>query len=195
MSSARIQRGLRRAVLMLTGIAAVLGGAVWVIQPDILFLPHRFRQVEAGRLYRGGDPSTDELARLARKYGVRTVVSMLDDKPRGADNIRELQRAEQCGLRFFNYPMPGNGLGDFDALDAAADRLAERENGPIYFHCAAGKNRSGAVQAAWRMRHCGWTIDQALAELRDFGMDPIEDKKLADHLRNYYESRIASGIR
>ena len=174
-------------VLLATALAS--GVALWAAKPDLLFMPHRFKRVEAGQLYRGGQPSTEQLGRIAGKYGVQTVVSLCDEKPQ-AGKLSERQAAEQAGLRFFNFPMPGNGTGDFDALDAAADQIADPKNHPVYFHCAAGKNRSNAAQAAWRMRHCGWTIEQALSELDRFDLDRSDDTTLVEHLRKYYEERI-----
>ena len=85
------------------------------------------------------------------------------------------------------FPMPGDGRATFDLLDGAADAMADSRNGPTYFHCAAGKMRSGAALAAYRMKHCGWTYERAMTEAaqHDLDNDSENEKQLRQHLRKY----------
>jgi hypothetical protein len=43
----------------------------------------------------------------------------------------------------------------------AADLLADPNRQPVFFHCVAGHHRSNLAQAAYLIRHCGWSADQA----------------------------------
>jgi protein-tyrosine phosphatase len=62
----------------------------------------------------------------------------------------------------------------------------------VYVHCAAGKQRSNAAVAAYRMRHCGWTLEQTLAELEEkYGLDRTAEAALVEHLEKYWRERIA----
>jgi hypothetical protein len=86
--------------------------------------------------------------------------------------------------------MPGNGCAPFEDLDAAAAAiaaaLADPNKSPVFFHCQAGKQRSNAALAAYRMKRCGWSFDQTIAELQEqYDLDPIAEKVLVDHLREY----------
>jgi len=40
---------------------------------------------------------------------------------------------------------------------------------PIFIHCKAGKDRTGAMTAVYRMERCGWTKNEALEEMDSFG--------------------------
>lgn len=154
-------------------------------------LPRRFAEVEPGRLYRGGIvDSPAALRRIRDRDHIRTVVDLTNDASK-KHGFNEAQAATQLGLQYRSYPMPGNGTGDFDALDAAADAIADERNQPVFFHCSAGKQRGNAALAAYRMRHCGWTIDQALSELDEkYELDRRQEAKLIEHLRRYYAERI-----
>lgn len=156
--------------------------------------PRRFADVEAGRLYRGGYPNEAELRWLANSVGVRSVVSLMHEGGAGGRSAEEARAATGLGLRLSEFPMPGDGRGDFEVLDAAADRIAEEmKNGAVYVHCSAGKQRSNAATAAYRMKHCGWTDAQAIAELHErFDLDPKSEAELTAHLRAYYSSHIRS---
>jgi len=84
------------------------------------------------------------------------------------------------GLDFKLIPMPGDGLADFDKLDQAADWIKDHEGRPVYVHCAAGVNRTGAAIAAYRVKHCGWTLQRALAEPKGLGLRNA-DNELKTH--------------
>jgi protein-tyrosine phosphatase len=180
------------AVVIWCSLAVPAAISALLLSPGALDpAPRRFAEVEPGRLYRGGYPDARELRWLAGSVGVRSVVSLMEDSPAEGRSRAEREAAGQLGLRLDSIPMPGNGQADFDLLDAAADAIADgMKRGPVYFHCAAGKQRSNAATAAYRMKHCGWTADRAIGELRRrFGMDAGE-AGLATHLREYYEHRI-----
>ncbi len=154
--------------------------------------PRRFADVEAGRLYRGGYPNESELRWLANSVGVRSVVSLMHEGGAGGRSAEEERAAAGLGLRLSEFPMPGDGRADFEMLDAAADKIAEEmKNGAVYLHCSAGKQRSNAATAAYRMKHCGWTDEQAIAELHErFGLDDASEAELIFHLRAYYTKHI-----
>lgn len=147
--------------------------------------PRRFAEVETGRLYRGSFPTIDELRSMRDDLGVRTVMSLTDDDGRNAPIKKEQPAVESLGMRFYRFSMPGDGRGSFEALDAAADQLASTAEHPVFFHCAAGKQRSNAALAAYRMKHCGWTLARALAELEAHGLHRTEEAELCEHLRLY----------
>ncbi len=167
--------------------------AATAVSTRLLRYPNRFATVIPGKLYRGGFPSAAHIANLHRDFGIRTVISLTDDgsEPKYTQERRAVDKA---AMQFYRFPMPGNGCGDFVKLDAAAATidaaLADANKSPVFFHCAAGKQRSNAVLAAYRIRRCGWSIDQALAELQtDHELDPVTEKVLVDHLREYAEQQ------
>jgi len=147
--------------------------------------PRRFAEVIPGRLYRGGLPTGEQIRWLHRRHHIRTVISLTDDvdKPRYNEALRAV---ESAGLRFLRFPMPGDGCAELGDLDRAADALGSSDLWPIFFHCAAGKQRSNAVLAAYRMKHEGWTLAEALAELeRDYDLDRRAEGGLVERLAEY----------
>lgn len=177
-----------RSVLMILLIVAVPAGvAVWERWDDIRPYPKRFAVIEEGRLYRGAYPDAQHVRRLHQDKKIRTIVA-LTGRVNDALERDTLATAEELGIRVQRFPMPGDGRGEFEMLDKAADALNESGNWPVFFHCKAGEQRSNATLAAWRMKHCGYTLEQALAELtarHDLEPDDAGEAQLAEHLRNY----------
>lgn len=157
-------------------------------------LAKRFAVVEPGALYRCGRLKPWPLERVTRDYEIKTILTLLDDVPADRDQAYEKQLAKERGITLIRVPMPGDGRGSLPALDRAADILADQERRPLLFHCAAGVHRAGATLAAYRMKHCGWSFEEAIVEGRSYGY-PIDHKpELVAHLRAY-ESRYITGDR
>lgn len=149
--------------------------------------PRRLAEVVPDKIFRGGFPTAGHIRNLVTDKGIKTVVSLtgLKEEPKYVD---ELEAVNAAGLRLIRIAMPGNGCGHFEDLDRAAEAIGDQENWPVFFHCAAGKQRSNAALAAYRLRKCGWTIERTLSELEaDHGLDPDSEKALVDHLRQYSE--------
>ena len=63
----------------------------------------------------------------------------------------------------------------YDRLEEAAAALADPANQPVYFHCHHGINRASMVHMAYRMLYCGYTLDEAEAEIaRQFGLKAVD---------------------
>ncbi|MFH1419603.1 MAG: hypothetical protein ABII12_15105 [Planctomycetota bacterium] len=151
--------------------------------------PKRYAEVIPGSLYRSAFPSGEQIRNLAHDKGIRTILRLTgeDHDPKYKE---ERQVAAELGLRFETTLMPGDGCGKFEDLDRAADIVGDPRNWPVLFHCAAGKQRSNAVLAAYRMKKCQWTVDKALAELEaGYGLDREAEQELVEHLRAYAETR------
>lgn len=181
---------MRRALLLMAFL--VVPPIATAIVTTVLRTPDRFAEVEPGRLYRGGYPSARQVESLAERHGLKTIVNLTTlrgahGKPVNAEAADEIAAAAKLGIRILPFPMPGNGQAEFNLLDSAADALADAANRPVYFHCAAGKMRSGATLAAYRMKHCGWSYDRAMAEAADYDLsiNDEKDRDLREHLRKY----------
>ena len=177
---------------ILLAILLFVPPAATAVGSKLLQYPNRFAEVIPGGLYRGGFPTARHIRNLSRDKRIKTIVSLTGDKdePKYKD---ELRAAKEASIQFRRFPMPGNGCGEFGDLDRAADVLANEDNWPIYFHCGAGKQRSNAVLAAYRMRKCHWPLDRALKELEEHhDLDREEEEVLVDHLGAYARWLAAS---
>jgi len=181
----------RTAIIVLALLAPP---ATTAIVTRLQRFPNRFAEVIPGRLYRGGYPSASNVRHLQQTDHIRTILSLTGpvDKPKERDM---LAAAGDLGIHALRIPMPGNGCGDFDALDRAADVLNNADNYPIFFHCQAGKQRSNAALAAYRMKHCGWTLEKTLKELEDhYDLYPDKESALVKHLAAYEKHLTADAL-
>jgi len=124
----------------------------------------RFALIRPG-LARGGEPNQGGLTYL-RDHGYRTVVSFLT-------NSAESSWVVNSGMRWIHIPMRS---GLFSAQPPTQDQVrqflsvvTDSTQYPVFIHCHAGKDRTGAMSAIYRMEACGWTKDEALAEMDSFG--------------------------
>ncbi len=178
---------LRSLVIVSLIVAPPIGVAVWEKWPAVRPYPKRFAAIDERGLYRGGYPTERNIRKLHESQKIRTIVA-LTGKVDGAEERKALAAAEGLGIRVHRFPMPGDGRGEFAALDMAADAINRQEDWPLYFHCQAGEQRSNAALAAWRMRHCGYTLEQALDELidkHDLEPDDSKERRLVEHLTQY----------
>lgn len=152
------------------------------------WLARNFRVVEPGRIYRGGVQKPWPLRRIVERYHIRTVLCLADPER------NEQAVARSMDARWLKIPIRHRSRTvRLDRLDRVADILANRGCHPIFFHCEHGRNRCNLAEAAFHMKHCGWTLEQALEEIRDSGYNPevdrgdVERKKL---LTEYYRERV-----
>lgn len=188
--------GLRRIVVVV-GVVVLLVAAEEILREHRYYIyPKRFRTVEPGAIYRGGRQTPRILRKIIEDYQIQTVINLDDkilekDDPQrvGADRYREEKAiAKEYGLQYYGFIWEGGGIGPFEEYDAVADILASTVSQPVFVHCAAGKKRSNAALAAYWIRRCGYTFEQAVEHLqRDYGLVPKKKPDFLRHLRLYSE--------
>jgi len=172
------------AVLTAAGVAVKYG--------RYQIFPKRFAVVEPGQLYRSGHLEPWPLERVIREHGIRTILALTRPEPDTRKQQQEAAVVAREGLELIRIGMPGDGCAPFDSLDQAADVIADTAHRPLLVHCAAGVHRTGASYAAWRIRYCGWTLEQVFDEARRHHVTPDSSPKLCAHIRRYYASRAAT---
>lgn len=119
--------------------------------------------------------------------GVRTVVSLqrqdplvgTKKNPEYAAVALEKHAAQAVGLKYVACPMGNSGKNSLQDMssDAVSNLIASigddivdfSKTGGVVFHCKSGKDRTGLVAGYIRIKHQGWTVDQALVEMRQLG--------------------------
>ncbi len=124
-----------------------------------------FAQVSPG-LYRGAEPSERCLGHLAAS-GIRKIVNLRDEEEASE---REQAQARTLGMRYVNIPMSGFGRPEADEVRSVLTTIRASENQPVFLHCRHGRDRTGAIVAAYRMAHEGWPAERAVQEAKEFGM-------------------------
>lgn len=176
----------RRRWIVLALACGMTGLGVVANQFKYYVWPKRFRVVEAGRIYRGGWQKSGPLRRILQEHHIKTLLNVACNPPEpDADGEGPITR--ELGVAWHKILMPGTGLGTYDQLDEAANVLAEPSNWPVFVHCAAGVHRTNMSIAAYRLKHCGWRLDQALDEMARYGFDRKRDAVQAEHLQGYVE--------
>jgi protein tyrosine/serine phosphatase len=129
----------------------------------------RFRELEPGKIYRGGQPETlDDYLQL-EALGVRTIINM---KTTDEEIESEREQARAFGIQMISRPIsPVFGLSD-EALDEIQSLMRDPSLQPVFIHCRHGKDRTGLMAGVYRVEQQGWTPDAAYAEMRSLGFNP-----------------------
>src|SRR5262249_40082713 len=112
--------------------------------------------------YRGGQPRGDEYSQLAA-IGVKTIIDLRDDPK---DYARAL--TEQAGMKYFNLPLSDKDYPPPASASKFLSLVNDKENWPVYVHCAGGRHRTGAMTAVFRMTVQGWDAERAYEEMKDY---------------------------
>jgi tyrosine-protein phosphatase SIW14 len=148
------------------GFGLLLAFCTLPLSADVIGVAN-FHEVDPN-LYRGAQPTDEGLKNLSA-MGVRTIV----DLRHGKEHSNEEQKAaEQLGLRYVNVPMDGLTAPTEAQISGLLKVLDAADQGPVFVHCREGKDRTGAVVAAYRIAHDHWSNDQALNEAKSYGMSP-----------------------
>ena len=149
-----------------------------------------FRVVEPDVLYRSGKLSPTGLRDLVRERGIKMVVNFRAEESGPQPDAEEEQLCRELGLQYERViyrtwsadsgpPQADQSVKDFFTL---MDR--RHQIGPILVHCLAGKHRTGAFVALYRMEYQGWPNADAIAEMQAGGYDGIANE---DDVRGYLE--------
>jgi protein tyrosine phosphatase (PTP) superfamily phosphohydrolase (DUF442 family) len=186
----------RRIFRLVLATLAVLFGLeqAWRHGYDYI-LPEKFAAVDEGKVYRGAWQMTWPMKRIVREHDIKTVIA-LAHPPESPWVQSEQELADEMGFRFVHLPIVDDrSIGDdealFDLVEQAAAEVADPANQPVYFHCHHGVNRASMVHMAYRMLYCGYTIDEAEAEVAEqFGLKAVDKGPDYRHMRAFYESRV-----
>lgn len=113
-------------------------------------------------LYRGGQPNYKGFQALA-KSGVQIVVDTRGNRTRS-----EGKRVRMLGMRYVAIPWHCPFPND-EAFARFLKLLRENRGKKVFVHCRLGDDRTGMMIAAYRMADEGWTADEAMREMQQFG--------------------------
>lgn len=111
-------------------------------------------------LYRSEQPTALGMQNL-EKLGIRTVINLrwFNDDAKEATGTR--LRTER--VRMVTWDV------DDKHVIAVMRMLRDPANGPYLIHCQHGADRTGLMSAMYRVLEQGWTVDEAIAELKGGG--------------------------
>lgn len=187
--------------LCIAGVAAVVGGSIWVwkeVLEDRL-IPKRFGVVEDGLIYRSGQLSRALVEETLDEHGIKVIVSLRPDEPGDADHEAERRAADDLGIDWKLFPLIGDGTGDIANYAAAIKAIAQAraQHKAVLVHCGAGTYRTGGVLAAYRMFVDGVPPAQAWEEMTHYDWDPDNPKLpayLNEHMAELAELLVEKGV-
>lgn len=158
-----------------------------------------FRVVEPKAIFRSGLMSPAGLERTIREQGIRTVVTLRAEEDGTLKH--EVDRAEEALCRSLNIRYEKLAYRNWESPDGRppADRTVSeffeimdrrKELGPILVHCLAGKHRTGAFIALYRMEYQNWSNADAMEEMQNAGYDRIDSEPdVKGYLERYVPRR------
>ena len=137
----------------------------WV---DALFVDHailrlgfaNFATVAPGKLYRSNHPTPGRLARLSRRYGLKTVINLRGKTGNGSDALTR-EMATRLGLGFIDMPISSRAAPPRDHILRLHAVLIGMP-APALIHCKSGSDRTGLVSGLYLMSRKG--VDPERAE-------------------------------
>ncbi len=111
-------------------------------------------------LFRGSQPSREGFEQL-RKMGVKTVVNLRAYRG-DAGKLKGLG-FQYVHLRCRAWLPSGKKIAEF--LKIVEDPI----NRPVFVHCWHGSDRTGLAIASYRIMIQGWSLEDAVEELHEFG--------------------------
>jgi protein tyrosine/serine phosphatase len=156
-----MQMHRKSSLLLKAAVGAVL--VVWLQANSLADTGNRIRNF--GRIdqnYRGGHPKHDDYAYLS-SIGVKCVIDL---ERRSGD--AEKEKVESAGMRFCRIPMSDSEKPTAQQVEEFLKIVNDPKNQPFFLHCHAGRDRTGAMAAIYRMAHDGWNADKAYAEMKQY---------------------------
>ncbi|MEZ0230332.1 MAG: tyrosine-protein phosphatase [Planctomycetota bacterium] len=130
------------------------------------------------RILRSKEPTADDIVRLAREKGVKTVLSLngdLDktgwlhgeDRERPAEKVKLNDLIAREGLRHESFRMSAKAAPTDEELVAIFKVLLDDSKKPILVHCLGGSDRTGIVAALYAIEFLGTSKEDAKKVMRD----------------------------
>ncbi|MCG3127809.1 MAG: hypothetical protein CHACPFDD_02681 [Phycisphaerae bacterium] len=133
-----------------------------------------FGVVDEGRLYRCGQPTPDELERLIREYGLRTVVSLRGSRDASDPDEWERGEREVCarhGATFVTLPCNHRNPPTEAQVERFLELARTSERQPVLVHCRLGQQRTLLFCALYRVHIQGAPVEEALREMDALGFN------------------------
>lgn len=123
-----------------------------------------FHQVNS-TIYRSARPEEKDFYQFVQK-GVKTILNL-----EGKFSEKESSLAKKYGLIYIWIPMHPIFTPKKNDLDEIITILKNPNYQPILVHCKKGKDRTGLVIAAYRIKVEDWKFEEAYKEMKKYGFN------------------------
>jgi protein tyrosine/serine phosphatase len=138
---------------------------------------------------------------IIERYGIKTVINLQneDEDPHlperwlGKPYIHESELCRQLGVRYEILmpdilPKPNRLDLRPPVVDDYLAILDAEESYPVLIHCKAGLHRTGRLTAIYRMEYEGWSVGEAMRELRANGYGFVASSEADDFVIQYIQN-------
>ena len=141
-----------------------IGGAVALVASGAyiggILLTGNFAELVPGQVYRSAQPSGQDIARYAERYGIKTIVN-LRGSSRKPWYVDEAAAARAHGIKLIDFKMSASKQLTIDRAQQLIALLRDAPK-PILIHCMSGADRTGLVSVIYLNRIAGF--DEVAAE-------------------------------
>lgn len=124
----------------------------------------------APKIMRGSQPDERGFKLLKYRCGVKTILSLHND---AEHNHKAEAYVNKLGMKFINIPMEASKEQSVETIEKCLKIISDSTNHPIFVYCQAGKDRTGLIFAAYRIKYNQWQPSDALREMLLYGYDYV----------------------
>jgi len=146
------------AVMLGCGAEEPTRSEKWAVPMALAGVPNLHKVSD--KLYRSAQPTAEGMTNLVA-LGIKTVVNLRDNHS-DSDEIGELPLKARR-IEIFTANMKDKYVDEF--LSIVDDTNAV----PVLVHCQHGADRTGTMCAMYRILREGWTVDDAIDEMKNGG--------------------------
>lgn len=148
-------------------------------QPNVIEGIQNFREVIAGQMYRGAQPSDEDIAWLSSQ-GVKVILSLRNESREQIEHERKV--ALSNGLQFVSVPLASWGTPKESDMQKIQQVLKNASvTAPVFVHCKHGRDRTGLVIGLFRVFSQHVSPKDAYAEMKSLGF-----RSMLFKLKNYF---------
>lgn len=123
---------------------------------------HNLSAVKPGILYRSNHPTPGQLATVARRHGIRTVINLRGARACGSDALSR-DAAARLGLTHIDMALESRGAPQAERILRLAE-IFRTMTPPALMHCKSGADRAGLAAGLYVLFQGGSAAD-ALKQL------------------------------
>lgn len=174
-------------------ILLVIAFILWRVYD--IFLGGNFGTVLAGQCYRGAQPADEDLQRIVKRQGVRTVINLRglqDDEPDELWYPIEIHTCAALGVKLVHIGLWSYTPPPLEEFHKLVTSLAE-DPAPFFIHCHSGSDRTGMAAALFLLLRTDTSLNDAKKQLNLYhGHAPWGRARCHDRLFDCY-ARWLSG--
>lgn len=133
------------------------------VDHEVLRLLFRNFYALSDNAYRSNHPSADFIAKLQKKHGLKTIISMRK-ADQSSSYLLEKEACEKLGVKLINHRMSSRKLPKRHMVMKAKELFNEVEY-PILIHCKSGADRAGLMSVFYKHFVEKEPIEEAVKQL------------------------------